>query len=131
MSAMHWAEQYIGEPWIAGEHDCWAFARRVWRERFGRDIPAVDVDATNRLACSRAFAGAEPERANWEPVHVPFEGDAALIGKNTRPSHVGVWVYANGGGVLHCVQGVGVVCNDLTSLALTGWRVLGWYRRAG
>jgi cell wall-associated NlpC family hydrolase len=131
MTTTHWAETYIGEPWVAGEHDCWAFARRVWRERFGVEVPAVDVDACNRMACVKAFAGAEPERANWLPVMLPEEGDAVLIGKSERPSHVGVWVDADCGGVLHCVQGAGVVFNSTTSLYIGGWRILGFYRRAG
>lgn len=125
----HWAEHYIGAPWVAGDHDCWAFARRVWRERFGLVVPAVDVDATNRMACGRAFQG-HPERDCWTRVDRPVEGDAVLLGKSGRPSHVGVWVEAGPGAVLHCVQGAGVVCNDPTALALAGWRVLGWYRRA-
>ena len=30
MTTAHWAAAYIGTPWIARRHDCWAFARRVW-----------------------------------------------------------------------------------------------------
>lgn len=124
----HWAEQYIGAPWIAGEHDCWAFARRVWREQFALDVPPVDVDACNRLACSRAFEGHD-EKTHWQPILKPNEGDAALIGKSSRASHVGLYADVNGGAILHCVQGHGVVCQDITSLKLAGWRVLGYYRR--
>lgn len=124
----HWANAYIGAPWVAGENDCWAFARRVWREQFRLDVPAVDVDACNRLACSRAFDG-HPEKSHWASIVKPAEGDAALIGKSARPSHVGLYVDANGGAILHCVQGHGVVCQDTTSLRLSGWRILGYYRR--
>jgi len=122
----HWAEKYIGEPWIAGENDCWSFARKVWREQFGIDVPMVDVDACSRIACSRAFQNHD-ERGSWIPVTAPQEGDAALIGKSTRPSHVGIFVE---NGVLHSVQGVGVVFSSLMALSLTGFHVLGWYRRA-
>lgn len=125
----HWAIDYIGDPWVAGEHDCWAFARRVWREQFGLDIPAVDVDSMNRMACVRAFAQHD-ERCAWAKVDVPEEGDAVLMGKNTRPSHVGVWVDAGGGGVLHCVEVSGVLYNTVQSLGFSGFRVLGYYRRA-
>lgn len=124
----HWCERYIGEPWIAGEHDCWAFVRRVWLEQFGLDVPPVDVDATSRLACARAFDHHD-EKANWQQVTHPQEGDAALIGKSARPSHVGLFVDANGGSVLHCVQGHGVVCQSPASMLAAGWRVLGYYRR--
>jgi cell wall-associated NlpC family hydrolase len=123
-----WAIQYIGEPWIAGENDCWAFARRVWREQFNITVPAVDVDAFNRLACSRAFHNHE-ERQHWYPVHAPRDGDAVLMGKNARPCHVGVWCEADRGLIVHCMEDWGVVAHTPTTLRGTGFRVLGYYRR--
>lgn len=124
-----WAAHYIGEPWVAGDNDCWAFARRVWREVFGWEVPAVDVDALNRLATVRAFQR-HPERAAWRRVEAPSEGGGVLMGKSARPSHVGVWTEADGGGVVHCVQGAGVVFSSPAALALSGFRVLGHYMRA-
>ncbi len=126
----HWAAKYVGEPWVSSDNDCWAFARKVWREQFGISVPAVDVDACSRLACSRAFAG-HGEVANWSLVDLPQEGDGVLIGKNKRPSHVGVFVASGSGSILHCVQGVGVLCQDIKSMELMGFRALGFYRRAG
>jgi cell wall-associated NlpC family hydrolase len=123
----HWAVQYIGEPWVARDHDCWAFARRVWREQFGRDVPAVDVDACNRIACVRAFATHE-ERTHWHNVAEPQEGDAVLLSQSKHPSHVGVWIDADGGGVLHCVEGFGVVFQTVASMRAAGWHGMEFYR---
>ena len=124
----HWAVEYIGDPWVAGEHDCWAFVRRVWREQFGIEVPLIDVDACNRLACVRAFAGHE-ERANWHNVTTPQEGDAVLLSQSKHPSHVGVWIDADGGGVLHCVEGVGVVFQTVSSMRAAGWHGMEFYRK--
>lgn len=124
----HWALQYIGEPWVAGEHDCWAFVRRIWRDHFGLDVPAVDVDACNRLACVRAFSG-HAERASWHNVATPQEGDAVLLSQSKHPSHVGVWIDADGGGVLHCIEGTGVVFQTVSSLRAAGWHTLEFYRK--
>jgi cell wall-associated NlpC family hydrolase len=126
----HWATLYIGDPWVAGEHDCWAFARRVWREQFGWHVPAVDVDALNQHAISRAITQ-HPERSHWQRLDDPQEGAGVLMGKSDRAAHVGIWTEADGGGVVHCVEGIGVVFNTLSSLQQSGWRVLGWYRRVG
>lgn len=126
---MTWAAKYIGEPWVAGANDCWAFARRVWREEFGFDVPAVDVDAINRLSCSRAFRD-HPERQSWDQIGQPEEGAAVLMGKSDRASHVGIWTQADGGGVVHCLEGVGVVFSAPAALRSTGLKVLGWYRRS-
>lgn len=124
---MHWAFDYIGQPWVAGDHDCWGFFRRVQLERFGRVVPPFDVDAFNRLACARAVVS-NPERANWVPVARPQEGDAVLLAHARHPSHVGLWVDADHGGVLHCVQGAGVVFQSLKSLKAMGWNHLEFYR---
>ena len=88
---MSWAAQYIGQPWVHGEHDCWAFFRRVQAERFGRQVPAIDVDAFDVRACVAAFTGHD-ERARWQEVQQPQEGDAVLMSQSRVPTHVGVWV---------------------------------------
>lgn len=124
----HWAADYIGEPWIAGTHDCWAFVRRVWRDHFNLEVPPVDVDACNKMACMRAFAGHE-ERASWHNVDTPREGDAVLLSQSKHPSHVGVWIDADGGGVLHCIEGTGVVFQTVGSMRAAGWHGMEFYRR--
>lgn len=125
----HWAAMYIGDAWVPHHHDCWAFFRRVQIERFGLDLPEIDVDACAPLACRRAFASHD-ERNAWLAVEVPAEGDAVLMGKNARPAHVGVWIEAQQGMVLHCVEHSGVVCQNRAALRLAGWNILGFYRRA-
>ena len=114
-SAPHWASQYIGLPWVAGSSDCWSFARRVWRERFGWDVAVIDVDATSRLASLRAFDD-HPEYGHWQSVSEPREGDACLMGKSERPSHIGIYLQANGGGVLHSLEIAGVVFTPVAAL---------------
>ena len=124
-----WPARYIGEPYVPREHDCWAFARRVWREVFGFDVPAVNVDPSDAFAVVRALAG-HPERARWSELARPREAAAVLMTTGTRGCHVGVWSDCDGGGVLHCLAGCGVVWSSLPALALHGWRVLGFYERA-
>jgi cell wall-associated NlpC family hydrolase len=123
---MSWAAQYIGQPWVHGEHDCWAFFRRVQAERFGRQVPAIDVDAFDVRACVAAFTGHD-ERARWQEVQQPQEGDAVLMSQSRVPTHVGVWV---DGGVLHCVRGAGVVFSSLRGLKSFPYNVTGYYRAA-
>lgn len=124
----HWATDYIGLPWVAQEHDCWAFFRKVQREQFGIEVPAFDADALDRMACARAVAG-NPERNKWTRVETPQEGDAVLMARAKYPSHVGIWIAADGGGVLHCMQGAGVVFQGLGKLKLSGWGHVVFYRR--
>lgn len=124
---MSWAACYIGLPWVAGESDCWAFARRVLRERFGVEVPPIPVDPHALRGVMGAFAG-HPEREHWLPVPVAAEGDLVLLGRSRRPAHCGVWV---GSGVLHSLEGVGVVLSRPADLRAAGWQVVEVLRHAG
>ena len=125
----HWAEPFIGMPWVAGESDCWSFARKVWSARFGWSVPALPIDPGNPRAV-RAALSAPPEEAGWRPVKDPVEGDAVLMGRSTRPCHVGVWISPDPDqpGVLHSVEESGVIFTPPARLQLMGWRILGFYR---
>ena len=125
----HWASDYIGQPYVRGEADCWAFCRRVWAERFGLEVPAVEVNGSNLRAITRAISH-HPERLLWNPVEIPAEGDAVLMAHNRFPSHVGIWIEADGGGVLHCADPQGVIFTTRAQLAAAGWQALRYYRRA-
>lgn len=124
----HWAEQYIGDAYDPQTHDCWAFCRRVWAEQFALTVPVVTVNGSNLRAITRAFSHHE-ERALWAAVEVPQEGDAVLLAHSKYPSHVGIWVTADGGGVLHCQDPMGVVFSSRSALARAGWARLQFYRR--
>ena len=126
----HWAEAHIGMPWVAGHSDCWSFARRVWRERFGIEVPALGVDPGDLRGVRRAFHEGV-EGGDWQMVEVPTEGDAVLMGRSSRPCHVGIWVSPDPdeAGVLHSVEGSGVIFTTPARLGPLGWRILGFYRR--
>ena len=120
----HWAERYIGTPWVAGDSDCWNLARRVWAEHFGQQVPAVAVDAASPLAGRRAIR--EADMSQWDEVPQPLEGDAVLMAKGALPCHVGIWL--DFGAVLHSIEGAGVVCTPRRRLHDIGFRIVGFYR---
>ena len=126
----HWAAHYIGDPWILGEHDCWGFFRRVQQEQFGRLVPIIDIDATDIMAVARAIQG-DDERDHWREIDRPADGDAVLLARTRYPSHVGVWADIDGGGVLHCEQGSGVIFTPEHRLGVCGWSGVTYYRYEG
>ena len=102
---------YIGIPWEAGAqgpdcYDCMGFFRFVQGRHFGIEVPLVIApDYDDPYGLSALFT-THTERQRWELIQKPFHGCAVLV---RRPSHIGVWIDLDGGGVLHCVRGSGVV----------------------
>lgn len=119
----------LGKPWVNGASgpdafDCWGLVRAYYAQVAGRALPVVDVDSARALDVAHAFAGHD-ELSNWEPIDHPRHGCAVLMGQARRPHHVGLWL---SGGVLHAVEGAGVIYNNAFMLRASGWNVLGHYR---
>ena len=129
---LHWAAAYIGLPWQAGArgpqaYDCWGLFLAIQQIYFFRQLPEIPVEATDLRAVTSAFR-THPERQHWALVTVPSTGDAVLLRQSRHPIHVGIWLEADGGGVLHCVKDSGVVYQKIPELLLHGWRVEGFYQ---
>lgn len=119
-------EKYIGLPWEAGaqgptSYDCMSFFRQVQAECFGIEVPSIiATNYDDPIALVHLF-GDHPERKRWTKLAAPVHGCAVII---RRPMHIGVWLDIDGGGVLHCVRGAGVVFT-----ADSSWSVSGFGRR--
>lgn len=132
--AVHWAFSYLGTPWVSGGdgsagYDCYTFMRHIQFAHFGIDMPVIDTSADDY----RAVVGAmrqHDEKSNWIHVQDPEEGDCVLMAHAKYPSHAGVYLAADGGGVLHCVRGEGVVFSSCHALYKAGWGRLEYYRHA-
>lgn len=110
----HWAIRYFGKPWVSGgtgpdEYDCWGLVRAVQKDIYGREMPAVNVDAHDHEAILNAFAQST-EYQNWVQVDTPQEGDCVITKSNPIDAeHVGIWLDVDGGRILQAVYGSGVV----------------------
>jgi hypothetical protein len=119
-------DQYIGMPWVVGTcgpdtFDCMGFFKHVQEKHFNVKVPMIFApDPTDEKAITMLFLTHE-ERKNWAKIDQPVHGCAVLI---RRPMHIGTWLNVDGGGVLHCVRGVGVVFT-----ADCAWAVSGFGRR--
>jgi len=130
-----WEADYIGKPWESGAagpdaFDCWGLVRSIQREVYGRELPEVNLDATNVRAVVRAFES-HPVRARWQRVDAAAEGDCVLMSHAKHPSHVGLWLACNGGGVLHSLRGAGVVFSSMSALKRERWARVEFYRYVG
>lgn len=128
----HWAEAYIGKPWVKGAtgpdaFDCWGLVQSIYAARYGLALPRVDLETYSPREVARVLAF-HPERARWEHVESPKEGDAVLMSHAMDPSHVGIWLDTPPGGVLHSVRGAGVLFSTRDALRMNRWGRLEFYR---
>lgn len=127
-----WAE-YIGLPWEAGAqgpdaYDCWSFFRMVQAAHFGIAVPIIIApDYDDPAVLAGLFRGHE-EAGRWRRIEKPGHGCAVLV---HRPLHAGTWLDVDGGGVLHCVRGMGVVFTHDAAWRLSGFGRREFYEFAG
>lgn len=119
-------ESYLGIPWRHGAdgpdaHDCMSFVKRVQAEQFGIEMDRIAVPDYDDGLGILALINSCGEREQWVPVDAPAHGDVAIV---RRPIHIGVWLDIDGGGVLHCLRGAGVIWTPDAA-----WRVSGFGRR--
>ena len=135
----HWAEAWLGRPWVAGEHDCADFVAAVLREQFGRtlDLPAhaqsgsgAPTGATVR-GWDRQIASLRADYAL--PTTSPRDGDGVLMvakgARRLRRYHLGLWAGIGGvAHVLHCQDGAGSILHPIRDLSLRALELEGIYR---
>ena len=133
MENQHWAVPLIGKPWEAGQQgpdafDCWGLLAWVYQQQFNINLPRISVAEGDLRSQIKAFR-AHPEHRHWQQVDTPKEGDALLLRQSRHPIHVGIWIETEGeAGVLHALQGAGVVFQTLNSLKLSSWSIEGVYQ---
>ena len=130
----HWVEtDYLGRPWVSGSsgpdaYDCYGLVRAVYRDRLNIDIPPLCVNALNSLSVARAMR--DYDYSDWLEIAAPeHEFDVVEMSQAERPHHVGIYLFADRGGVLTSLEGIGVVYQSLRSLASHGWNIVQCYRR--
>ena len=122
--APHWAMQYLGRPWVADAHgphafNCWTFARHVQRVHFGRTLAVVDVLPDDDAAVRAAMLH-HPERDNWRVTREPVDGDLVMAPLYTGDTHIGIWTPVDGGKIVQCARGWGVVALTRDRMAMLG-----------
>ena len=122
-----WCE-YIGQPWINGEQDCWTLVRDVYRDHLGIELPVIVVDSENLRAVLLAFEN-EQNLSPWVPITKPEHLCLVFFTPgHHRATHCGLWLNIQGGRFLHCHRKAGVVCEDRVTLEMNGWANPRYYK---
>jgi cell wall-associated NlpC family hydrolase len=127
----HWIVKYIGLPYVEGGRDwrgvdCWGLLCLIYKQELGIDLPALPgVVQGKPLAISREI---EERSKDWVEVPKPDDGDAVAMGMKEAPHHVGVWVGADGGKVVHAWHGFSVGADTIKVLRIKGIRTIRFFR---
>jgi len=130
----HWAmrfyERHHGyQPGAEGPdtYDCWGLVRAVEREHYGRELPVVPVEVYEGGRGTHAVIRGILESHGWHCAAAPRDGDGVVMRRPTGDLHVGVWLEIDGGRVLHCIEGAGVVVSTPLQLYAASFGALEYY----
>ncbi|GHU34206.1 hypothetical protein AGMMS50256_27500 [Betaproteobacteria bacterium] len=126
----HWAEKYIGKPYIYGKSDCARLVCDVRREVFNLPVPEA-AEPGRRDSMLGLYRQLSDVVGEWLfAVDDPEEGDAVLMLCRGRPSHIGVFCKVAGEPcVLHAMKNAGmVVLHRLREIEKYFLSVEGFYR---
>jgi hypothetical protein len=105
--------------------NCWEFLRYVQARYYNRRLPVAALDGSQDLLKLHIEC---MDQGLYTMIHTdPIDGDCALLRDGTRP-HVGVWLENDHGGVLHCMEGVGVIWTRRSELLRYGYGRASYYR---
>lgn len=140
---MHWAEQYIGRPWVSGARgpllfDCWGLLWWVYKHHYGIELPEfVGIDANDHLTVLRVMREQAREHnagtrwGKWQRAASPGDGDAVAMACIDSFTHVGIWLdLPEGGHILHCIAGSGVSLSSEQQLRQLGFSNIQFYHHA-
>lgn len=107
-----------------GGYNCWGFLDHCLVLYFGKKLPAIPIGDPDGVRTE--FKGMM-ESGYCSQVQSPEHGDPVLLRGGDHP-HVGIYLNLDGGGVLHCLEGAGVVWTPARDLSRAGYARRTYYR---
>jgi len=130
----HWAAGLIGKPYKLGargpaQFDCWGVPQFCWCLRLGIEVPDVGAEAVVLSQRVKAFQTCGFGGVEAFEVKQPRELDAVFMTLRTAAHHIGLWISPDPvGGVLHAIEGAGVVYQRRADLEAHGLAVVKFMR---
>ncbi len=122
---MHFSNDYIGLPWVAGQNDCYNFVKRIWRNHYQIDGLPLEYDGKDAIKSRRSFMNIKEQY--FTPITKPIDGCAVVMKQGRYPVHVGIWLEELQG-VLHCIEKSGVIFTKPDNLYTLGYEVHQYYK---
>lgn len=134
--AEHWANDYVGRPWVAGARgpesfDCWGLLCDVYAKHYGIILEHyAHVDPKDTRTVARLLASATDGAPLWTPLEKPADGCAVAMSTGRAFHHVGVWLDLDGGIILHAMDRLNVLAQSLHAVRSLGITRIAYYAHA-
>lgn len=127
---MHWSCKYIGMKFLIGGRDengvdCWGLLRLIYSREFDIELPELPGIAQTQV--SRIATQIVKQSSDWAQSY-PFDGAAVAMSTSNVFHHVGVFLDADGGKILHCWDRHNVIADSLRGLHLKGIQRIVYFR---
>jgi hypothetical protein len=101
----------------------------IYKERYGLELPEYPgiTFASPKMQCEVIL---KEIMENWIEVEKPFEGAGVGMSQRARLHHVGFYLGADGGKVLHCTDPHGVCVNTVLQLRCQGYRIVRFFKHS-
>lgn len=130
---MHWAAKYIGLPYKEGGRgpdtfDCWGLVRWIYEQEFQILLPDYPGISSASVSGGRHTAARLSLESEWSRVEIPFDGCGVGMSQSRFVHHVGLYVTAGRGKVIHAWKGANTIADGIPKLIFKGFRSLTFYR---
>lgn len=127
----HWSFKYLGKKWLSGGRgpdvfDCWGLFKWVQEKEYNRIVEDFPISPYQLLKVSDAIEGAAA-KGEWVELQVPRDGCAVALSQGRRFHHVGVYIDADGGKILHALDRQNVISTSVLRLKAGGWNRVAYY----
>lgn len=122
--------KYIGLKWASGatgpdEYDCQGLVVHIQEKFYNKKMPDVKIDSDNLFAVVKAITKNEAWE-KFEKIEKPEDGCLVKMFASEDPSHIGVYIDIDNGGVIHAIRNQGVIWDSMFVLKKTYAQIEFW-----
>ena len=120
---------YIGIPWVSGGQDtdgfdCWGMVRHWNALKLDTTLPHYPASPDQVIEVARTIRG-ETSSERWLEISTPTKNCIVAMGKNSKVTHVGVFIGESL--VLHCSREAAKCVVQSTQQIRRQWKTVKYY----
>lgn len=113
--------------------DCFTLTKAIQKDLWGIELPDIHLEDDSIAEFTRQLYLIKKSSYvdNWARIDKPEHGCLVEMSQSVIPHHIGTYLDVNGGGVFHCIKGMGVCFDPIAYLRVGGWRNILFHKFVG